>query len=147
MLRPRVITARDAEVLGRRAESVEDGYVTKIVKYIPAESLAAYAAAAGIIAAAAGDLPARTWYWIAAGFLFPFTFLWVLFGAAGKREGLPLPYYQAIVSAIAFAAWVFVIDGVTLVGPTWNGAYGSLLALGVTLVVPLLERVFVRPRK
>jgi len=129
---------------GARAEPGEDNYVTKLIKYIPGESLAAYLAAAGIIGGAEG-IPGRTVLWIIAGFLFAFTFLWVLFAAGGRREGLPLPFYQAIVSTVAFAVWAFVISGRTLVGDGWHPVYGSLLAIGVTLLVPLLERVFVRP--
>lgn len=144
MLRPRVISARDNRITGARPEAGEDSYVTKIIKYIPAESLAAYLAATGIIAGAEG-IPGRTVLWILAGFLFAFTFLWVLFGARGRGEGLPLPFYQAIVSTVAFAVWVFVISGRTLIGTGWHAVYGSLLAIGVTLLVPLLERVFVRP--
>jgi hypothetical protein len=147
MLRPRVISARDTGIIGARAEAVEDNYVTKIIKYIPGESLAAYLAATGIIAAAAEDIPVRTVLWIIAGFLFAFTFLWVLFGAGGRREGLPLPFYQAIVSTVAFAVWAFVVSGGTLIGAGWHPVYGSLLGIGVTLLVPLLERVFVRPRR
>lgn len=144
MLRPRVMSARDTRIPGARAEAGEDNYVTKIIKYIPGESLAAYLAATGIIAGAEG-IPGRTVLWILAGFLFAFTFLWVLFGAGGRREGLPLPVYQAVVSTVAFAVWAFVISGRTLVGGGWHPVYGSLLAIGVTLLVPLLERVFVRP--
>jgi hypothetical protein len=147
MLRPRVISARDTKIIEGRAEAREDGYVTKIIKYIPGESLAAYLAATGIVTAAAADIPVQTVLWIIAGFLFAFTFLWVLFGAGGRREGLPLPFYQAIVSTVAFAAWVLVINGGTLIGTGWHAAYGSLLAIGVTLLVPLLERAFVRPRR
>ncbi len=144
MLRPRVISARDTEIIGARPEAGEDNYVTKIIKYIPAESVAAYLAAYGIIEAQA-DIPTRTVLWIIAGSLFAFTFLWQLFGASDKREGLPLPFYQAIVSTIAFAVWVSVASGDILIGTGWHPVYGSLLALAITLFVPLLEKVFVRP--
>jgi hypothetical protein len=146
MLRPRVISERDTKIREGRVEAGEDNYVTKIIKYIPAESVAAYLAATGIIATAA-DIPIRTVLWIIAVSLFVFTFLWQLFGASGKSEGLPLPFYQAIVSTIAFAVWVSVVSGDILIGTGWNPVYGSLLALAITLFVPLLEKVFVRPKR
>ena len=154
MLRPRVITARDAKIIGEReakiiegrAEVREDNYVTKIIKYIPAESVAAYLAAYAIIEPSREEISHQTLLWIVAGSLFAFTFLWQLFGASDRREGLPLPFYQAIVSTIAFAVWVFVTSGTDLIGTAWHAVYGSLLALAVTLFGPLLEKAFVRPR-
>ncbi len=147
MLRPRVISARDTRIVGARAEPGEDNYVTKLIKYIPGEAIAAYLAATGIIATAAADIPERTVLWIIAGVLFAFTFLWTLYGAGGRREGLPLPFYQAIVSTIAFAVWVSVASGDILIGTGWHPVYGSLLALLITLFVPLLEKWFVRPKR
>ena len=146
-MRPRVISERDTKIMGGPRGTGEDNYVTKLIKYIPAESLAAYLAATGIITAAAADIPIRTVLWIIAGCLFIFTFLWQLFGAYDKREGLPLPFYQAIVSTVAFAVWVSVASGDILIGTGWHPVYGSLLALAVTLFVPLLEKVFVRPER
>jgi hypothetical protein len=147
MLRPRVISARDATIMRGRAEAGEDNYVTKLIKYIPAESVAAYLAAYGIVTPVQHQIPYRTVLWIIAGSLFAFTFLWQLFGASDRREGLPLPFYQAIVSTIAFAVWVSVASGDILIGNGWHQVYGSLLALAITLFVPLLEKVFVRPRR
>ena len=147
MLRPRAISERDTKIMDVRADAREDSYVTKLIKYIPGESVAAYLAATAIVGTAAAEIPIRTVLWIIASCLFVFTFLWQLFGAGGKEEGLPLPFYQAIVSTIAFAIWVSVASGNILIGAGWHPVYGSLLAMAITLFVPLLEKVFVRPNR
>jgi hypothetical protein len=53
-IRPRVYTARDAAC---DAATSEDSYLTKVVKYIPAEIVAAYVAAARALARA------TRWIW------------------------------------------------------------------------------------
>ncbi len=149
--RPRVISARDTRILreaarrapeGEEAPS-EDSYVTKLIKYIPAEIVAAYLTLSGIIATAE-TVPQVPTLWVVAGSLLVFTFLWVLFGTRDRSLGLPPPYYQAIVSSIAFAVWVMVISGDTLLEHCWLPLYGSLLLIGVTLLIPLFEKIFVR---
>jgi hypothetical protein len=161
MLRPRVITARDAAIINANeppaaqpkkpstpaavGSVTEDSYFKKLLAYIPGETLAAYVVAAGMTSNAAG-LPVWWVTFLVSVFFTVFTFLWVLFGASDKERELPYPYYQASVSTAAFVIWVLVIDGDKLIGGYWHPLYGSLLGLGLTMIVPLGDRIFVRAK-
>jgi hypothetical protein len=161
MLRPRVITGRDAaiiaanespEALANKAANppatgsgIEDSYFKKLLTYIPGETLAAYVVTAGMTFKA-GDLAEWWVILLVSAFFTTFTFLWVLFGASDKERELPRPYYQASVSTMAFVIWALVLYGDKLIGAGWHPLYGSLLGLGLTMAVPLGDRIFVRAK-
>jgi hypothetical protein len=137
-LRPRVVTARDA-----RADSSleEDPYLGKVSRYIPSEIVAAYLAASGIVLGAQG-VPQLTWLWVVIGVLFILTPIWLFY--ATKVEGKPPAIFQIVTGTVAYLVWVFAISGGVLF-PTWyNAIYGGLLLILFTLVVPLIEKIFVK---
>src|SRR5262245_53939626 len=92
----------------RPMADAHDPYLAKIVKFIPAEVIAAYVAVSGFIKA----LPSQhqfLWFSIVSVFLLLVTPLW-LFRTTGARmsEGC---IRHSVAGTIAFAAWVFATGG------------------------------------
>lgn len=137
-LRPRVYTARDAACDARTSE---DAYLTKIVKYIPAEIVAAYVAASRALEGAKDQVPLETVLWIVAGVLLVLTPVWMLFAAA--EPGKPRPAFQAWAATLAFACWVFALGGPFEFQAWYRPVYGTLVLILVTLVIPLVDKALV----
>lgn len=140
-LRPRVRTARDAAC---DASAGEDAYITKVVKYIPAEVVAAYVAASRALEGAAGQVPLETLLWAVTVILTALAPLWILFAAA--EPGKPRPAFQAVASAVAFVCWVFALGGPFGFQAWYRPVYGTLVLILATLVMPLAERAVLGPR-
>jgi hypothetical protein len=118
-----------------------DDYFAKVIKYIPAEIVAAYVAATGVIETAKGTIPFHTLQWVIAGVLLVLTPLYILKFAG--VSGQPPPVYQAIASAIAFVCWVFALSNGPFSTFAWySPAYGTLVLILFTLVAPLGEGFF-----
>lgn len=84
-----------------------DGYLDRLVKYIPAEIIALYLGATNVVPIKDGS------YWMA---------LWIIAGItaactpiymyiATREKGQPTLWSQIIISSIAFPIWVFAIGG------------------------------------
>jgi hypothetical protein len=144
-LRPRVNTGTSPGPgnLGRpRPPAPEDSYLAKVVKYIPAESVAGYQAALGFVPTA--DQPAAMPYF--AIFLILFTPCWILF--ATKDRGERWAWYQSAAGFFAFLVWLFAVNS-----PVWAWLFGStavsaapgyvrsLVLVGASMVFPLVERI------
>ena len=112
-----------------------DTYFDKVVKYIPADIVAAWVAVTGLISSAR-DIPRQTILWVAFGIGLILTAWWTWKQAAlpGRRP----PATQAIVSTGAFAVWVFALGGPFQHVPG-REVYGSLLLILYTLVVALID--------
>lgn len=139
-LRPRVTTAKDAAL---DPAAKEDSYVGKVVKYIPAEVVAAYVAATGAVKSAGAGAPSATLLWIVAAALCVITPIWVLVAAA--EPGKPRPAFQAGAATAAFACWVFALGGPFELAPWYRPVYGTLVLIFATLVIPLIEKAFIKP--
>jgi hypothetical protein len=140
-LRPRVYTARDAAC---DATTAEDAYLTKIVKYIPAEIVAAYVAASRALEGARDQVPLEASLWVVTGALLALTPVWMLFAAA--EPGKPRPLFQALAAVLAFACWVFALGGPFEFQTWYRPVYGTLVLILVTVVIPLMEKVLVPAR-
>lgn len=124
----------------------DDTYFEKIVKYIPADILAAYMTFSGIIA---DDPNNPVWlHWICFIALTILTPLYAIF-----RPSDPPPilykanktYFCAIASTISFAVWCFALGGPFAATFTWyRPIFGSLLLILSTLLLPILEKVLLR---
>lgn len=138
-LRPRVVTAADT-----RADSAlaEDSYLGKVARYIPSEIVAAYLAASGIVMGASGDIPKLTWLWVVIAVLGVLTPIWMIF--ATNVPGKPKAVFQIVVATVAYLVWVFAISGADLFPAWYNSIYGGLLLILFTLVVPLVEKIFIK---
>lgn len=135
-LRPRVNTARDAAA---EAGITEDPYVTKVVKYIPAEIVAAYVAAWRALEAARDQIAFGTLSWVVAAALLVLTPIWMLY--ATREPGRPPARFQAVAATVAFACWVFALGGPFESFGWYRPVYGTLVLVFATLVIPLAERV------
>jgi hypothetical protein len=140
-LRPRVRTARDAAC---DASTGEDAYITKVVKYIPAEVVAAYVAASRALEGAKDQVPLETLLWVVTLVLTALTPLWILFAAA--EHGKPRPAFQAGAAAVAFVCWVFALGGPFGLQTWYRPVYGTLVLILATLVMPLVERAVLGPQ-
>ncbi|BBE72960.1 hypothetical protein [Oharaeibacter diazotrophicus] len=110
-----------------------DTYVDKVVKYVPADVIAAWTAVLGLVKAGAGE-NREPILWACFAFGTVFTAIWT-WRQAASPSGIA-PRIQTIVSTAAFAVWAIAI------GPPFD-AYldpivGSLLLIGFTLVSGLV---------
>lgn len=133
--RPRVHTRRDTRA---NPNTTEDDYLAKVVKYIPAEIVAAYVAASGVIESAKATIPFRSIQWIVAAVLFVLAPAYIL--RFTSHPNLPPPIYQAAASAVAFACWVFALsDGPFTTFGWYAPLYGTLVLILFTILVPIGE--------
>ena len=112
-----------------------DSYFDKVVKYIPADVVAAWVAVTGLVSSAR-DVPRQAILWVAFGIGLALTALWTWKQAAAPGQRPPLT--QAIISTGAFAVWVFALGGPFQHVPG-QPVYGSLLLILYTLVVALID--------
>ena len=139
-IRPRVYTAQDAAC---DAATSEDSYLTKVVKYIPAEIVAAYVAAARALEGSGDQVDLETALWVVGAVLLVLTPLWIIFAAS--EQGKPRPVFQAGAAAFAFACWVFALGGPFEFRPWYRPIYGTLVLIFATLALPIIEKALVRP--
>ncbi|HVP56896.1 MAG TPA: hypothetical protein VMU02_02270 [bacterium] len=138
-LRPRVYTAKDARL---DPATPEDTYLGKLVKYIPAEVVAAYVAATGAVKSAGADVHRQALLWIIAAGLLVITPIWVL--VAATEPGKPRPAFQAGAATAAFACWVFALGGPFEAMTWYKPVYGTVVLIFATLMIPLVEKGFVK---
>ena len=139
-LRPRVMTALDAAT---DPTVTENTYLAKVIRYIPGETVAAYMAAYNALAAAQG-VPLQTVLWIVVAVLTILTPFWILYATADPNK--PRPIFQAAIAPVSFLFYVSAIPGNPLSLQSWyQPVYGFLLLILGTFLIPILEKVFVRP--
>jgi hypothetical protein len=123
----------------------DDTYLTKMVKYIPTEIVAAYVTVSGFIKGLPPPQQYR-WFCIAAVSLlvFPPWYLRIATATAGHAKSMAHP----LTGALAFAAWVFATGGpfehyqIQPDGSGWyTRAIGSIVLVLVCLAFPVVERV------
>jgi hypothetical protein len=91
------------------AESVGDDYLTRLIKYIPAEMVTLFLTASNTVP--------RNWNWqrevSAQWFITAVVFLLtpLYFIKVTRSAGAPLLWQQVLFSTIAFPVWVFAIGG------------------------------------
>lgn len=129
---------RQAGEAPQKAQTPEQSYAAKVVTYIPAEIIAAYQAAVGIVPA---DAPVAL-AWVG-GILLVIAPLWTAFATTNKDE--PIAWYQALAAFAAFAVWLLSVqnplvsyvfsNGVT----TIPGYVRSLILIVASLAFPVVE--------
>ena len=118
------------------AQPVEiDSYFDKVLKYIPADIVAAWVAVTGLVSSAR-DIPQQAVLWVAfgIGLLLTGWWTWKQASVPGRRP----PVTQALISTVAFAVWVFALGGPFQHFPG-REVYGSLLLILYTLVAALVN--------
>jgi hypothetical protein len=113
-----------------------DGYFDRVVKYVPADVIAAWTAAVAIIKGAVG-IPSATVLLVCFVIAIGLTCWWTI--QQTKTATQPPATKQAIVAAIAFVVWVLALGDLDeslkqLVYAGWNAAYAKLLLIAFTLV-------------
>ena len=138
----------------RPAVNTDDGYFKKVVKYIPAEIIAAYTFAMGLITAkTCVDENVSLFPWIFF-ILLIFTPIYMYISVIDnpaiidpikkKKQAI----FHAVIALIAFALWAYALGDLPMICYIGESAYkavvGSLLLAAFSLIVPLLERLFLK---
>jgi hypothetical protein len=110
-----------------------DNYTDRLLKYIPAESVALYLTLQGIVSSSVEGRALYTWLWFAFGIGIIGTplYLWRV-QQVSKRV-------QLAVSTAAFSVWVFALGGAFASLPWYEPFLGSMLLVIFTFFVPLLS--------
>ncbi|MEO0704390.1 MAG: hypothetical protein AAF050_01865 [Cyanobacteria bacterium J06649_5] len=130
----RRIVARRLE--STRSQAQVDTYFDKVVKYIPADVVAAWTVASGLIASAGEQVPKDFLLWIAYVFGIVITALWTW--RQTQARGLPIAKTQIVIATVAFAIWVAALGGPFESLPSYQRLYGSLLLIAYTLGVGVM---------
>ena len=120
---------------------VTDSYSEKLVRYIPADILAAYIAISGIIESNNPPL------WLSWGVFCALLALTPAYVCLVKTEPAGFSWSKSfhwVTSCLAFSAWVFAIGGPMLTATfAWYQPYlGSVVLILTTLLIPVLEGQF-----
>ena len=107
-------------MLGGPAPAVEDDYVGRLVKYIPAEIIALYLGVANVIPVT--DSSYHLALWIVAGVTTVITPIYMWF-ATRSKTGQPTLWSQIIIATLVFPVWVFAIGGPFTFLPWYAGKH------------------------
>ena len=113
-----------------------DTYFDKVIKYIPADVVAAWTVTSSLITSADDAFPRVTALWIAYAFGVLMTGLWTWKQTDEKDK--PLAKTQIWVAVVAFVIWVAALGGPFDFWPSYQRLYGSLLLIAYTLTVGLI---------
>jgi len=131
----RIISSQQHSNTSVTPQSV-DTYFDKLVKYIPADIIAAWTAVTGLIAGATKE-PKSTLLWIAFAIGLIITALWIWRQTSVPQK--PAAITQILVSTFSFAVWVFALGGPFATMNWYSPIYGSLILIAFTLIVPLIN--------
>lgn len=146
----------------RPAVTENDGYIQKIIKYIPAEIVAGYIALVGYLGVNNGaEIPPHydTYYIILLCILIVITPVWTYFAVIDADGSDPVlqkkrAYFHAFIATFAFVIWVYAIGNpllkVVLCGCStiscedcvyYSPVLGSIFLVLFTIITPLIERI------
>ena len=118
---------------------VTDSYFEKLVKYIPADILAAYVAITGITASVNPPL----WLgWGVFGVLLVLTPLYICYVKTTPKGILSSKIFHGVAACLAFSAWVFAMGGPFTMFAWYQPYLGSVVLILTTLIIPVLEGQF-----
>jgi hypothetical protein len=111
--------------------SKPDDYVTKLLKYIPAEVIALYITL-DALARSSGETQLQL-YWLifAFGIVVTPLYLW--------RIQKVHKVLQLLISTVAFFVWVFAMGGPFVHLDWYNPLYGGMLLPSYTFLIPIIE--------
>ena len=118
-----------------------DNYLARLVTYIPAEIVAAYMTARGIVMPETSN-ESPTGLLIAFILCLIITPLYTYWATVDDSK--PKPWYHIIVSVVAFATWVFALGDYFkfALEEGYSPKIASLLLLFITMIIPLADRFF-----
>lgn len=121
-----------------------DSYFEKLIKYIPADIVAAYVAIAGILQENGNQPLWLTWSVFAT--LLALTPLYVCFVKTTPKGFLSAKCFHWVTACLAFTVWVFALGGPFAATFEWYRPYfGSVALILTTLIIPVLEGQFYKP--
>ncbi len=131
----RIVTSQLQSLSGGTPPPV-DTYFDKLIKYIPADLIAAWTAVTGLIAGATKEPQAiLLWGAFIVGIILTAAWTWRQTTVPQKPPAIT----QIIISALAFIVWVFALGGPFAKMGWYSPLYGSLLLIAFTLIVPLIN--------
>ena len=114
-----------------------DDYFSRLLKYIPAEVVALYVSAGGVVPA---EHPKRvTYLWAIFVFCAIATLVYMFVTARDEVTKKPI-WKQIILATIAFPVWAYALGGPFATLPSYESFVGSLLLMGVTFLFGLVKR-------
>jgi hypothetical protein len=131
----RVVTAKDvaAELRAARAVAPQaDGYLTRLMKYIPGEIVAGFLLINTLIDSAADVATVVPWIVFFVFLVGTPLYTWRVTNEPGKS----LAKTDIVVATIAFAIWVFALGGPFSELGWYLPVYGSILLIIYTLAIP-----------
>ena len=111
-----------------------DDYPTKLIKYIPAEIVAAFVVVDGILRSAP-QVPTAV-YWIIFLVLLIFTPLYIW--RVTTEPNKPPAIAQILISTSSFFVWVFALGGPFSYLDWYQPVYGALVLPIFTLLIPIV---------
>jgi hypothetical protein len=112
-----------------------DTYFDKVVKYIPADIVAAWVAVTGLVKSTSAPANAVLWVCFGVGVLLTAAWTWKQTSLKGQAAATK----QIVVSTIAFGVWVLALGAPFDTLDWYRPLYASLILIGYTLVVALIE--------
>ncbi len=151
LLRPRIVTGSDVAALAGKpgvgvavaAGEQRDSYTSKLVKYIPAEIVAAYLAlSGGFVTLNSPWAPWLSLVWVAT--LAVLTAVWIPYATSDETQKIPAHPFQTYSAIVAFLVWAFALGGAWLkLLPqelqTVQPVIGSMAVTAATLFIPLVD--------
>jgi hypothetical protein len=128
-----------------------DDYLSKLIQYIPAEVQAFYVFVSGLISSAPENEQFSYFKFIFIALLIV-TPLWIFLAISSGntiKSSQNLRIYQSVVALFSIAIWIYNINMIWVVqffgGKIPNSpVFGSILLALFTLLVPILEKLFVK---
>ena len=121
----------------------DDSYFEKLLRYIPADIVAAYITIDGVLRSQTSNphwLP-----WSVFGALFILIPFYVVFMKSTPPGFTSSRNFNVLASLFAYTIWVFALDGSFAQTFVWyKPVYGSILLVITTLVMPIAERLFIK---
>jgi hypothetical protein len=117
---------------GGEAACPTDGYLARLVKYIPTEFIALFLLVDAVVRSFPSLVPTNVYFLIFAVFLIA-TPIYV--AIITRMPGAPPALAQILIAPISFAAWVVGFGGPFAQLSWYTPIYGALVALAVTLLV------------
>jgi len=113
-----------------------DGYLDKLLKYIPTEIVGCWIAITGIIKSST-DIPATALLWGLFAIFVVLTALYMLRQTSEPKK--PLAITQTAISVGAFIVWVFALGEPFSSLGFYRPVYGSILLIMYNLIIPLIN--------
>jgi hypothetical protein len=135
----RVITESDVDKFTAKAGVDEptptvDDYSSKLMKYIPAETVAGFVTLNGLLSAVPGVSLAFFWFVFVTLVLLTMGYAW----RSTQYKHLPPAYLQIAIQTVAFVVWVFSIGGPFTYFTWYRQYYGATILILYTIFIPLI---------